>query len=131
MESTCHSTSLTTFHTTPTKTITTYHALLATFHNLQINDCPRFHTIKNPSTKQHQSTKKPSTTADINTSNFLNTSQPKLQTLEEKIGRGKSFGTFGTAPHLARMYPLIWGVPSLSCLRRNSPRSMCYTRSLT
>ena len=132
MERTCHLTSLKTFHTTPTKTLTTYHALLATFHNLQINDCPRFHTIQNPSTKQHQSTKKPSTTADINTfSNFLDTSQPKLQTLGEKNRKREIIWYIWYSPHLARMYPLIWGVPSLSCLRRNSPRSMCYTRSLT
>ena len=59
---------------------------------------------------------------------FLETSQHKLQTLRAKIGRETSFGT---TPHLARTFPLTSGVPSLSYLTRNSPRSMCYIRSLT
>ena len=80
------------------------------------------YTIKNPSTKkQHQSIRKPSTTADTSTfSHFLHKSQPKLQTLGEKIERETSFGT---TPHLARMYPLTSGVRFLSYLTRNSPRN--------
>ena len=34
-------------------------------------------------------------------------------------------------PHLARTSPLTSGIPSLSYLTRNSPRSMCCIRSLT
>jgi len=84
MERTCHSTSLTTFHSTSTN-LTPLHALLATFHKILIDDCPRFRTIKNPSTKQHQSIRKPLTTTDTSTfSHFLHTSQPKIQTLGEK-----------------------------------------------
>ena len=72
---------------------------------------------------------KASTKAVISTSShFLQTSQPKLQTLRAKIGRETSFCT---TPHLARTSPLTSGVPSLSYLTRNSPRSMCYIRSLT
>ena len=78
-------------------------ALLASFKNSHINrqswlmgfllcplidDCPRFRTIKNPSTKQNQSIRKPLKTADTSTfSHFLHTSQSKLQTQGEKIGR--------------------------------------------
>ena len=61
-------------------------------------------------------------------SHFLQASPPKLQTLREEIGRGTSFGT---TPHLAKKSPLTSGVPSLSYLTRNSPRSMCCIRSLT
>ena len=35
--------------------------------SILIDDCPRFRTIKNPLTKQHQSIRKPSTTADTTT----------------------------------------------------------------
>ena len=112
-------TSLTTFHSTSTKNLTTPHALLATFHNLLTDDCPRFRTIKNPLTKQHPSIRKPSTTADTTTfSHFLHTSRPTLHTLEEGIGRET---LFGTTPHLARMSPLTSGVLFLSYLTRNSP----------
>ena len=53
-----------------------------------IVDCPRFRMIKNPSTKQNQSIRKPLKTADTSTfSHFLHTSQSKLQTQGEKIGR--------------------------------------------
>ena len=78
-------------------------ALLASFKNSHIDrqswlmgfllcpsivDCPRFRTIKNPSTKQNQSIRKPLKTADTSTfSHFLHTSQSKLQTQGEKIGR--------------------------------------------
>ena len=78
-------------------------ALLASFENFHINrqywlmgfllcrlidDCPRFRTIKNPSTKQNQSIRKPLKTADTSTfSHFLHTTQSKLQTQGEKIGR--------------------------------------------
>ena len=84
-------------------------ALLASFKNSHINlqswlmgfllckciaDCPRFRTIENPSTKQHQSVRKPLTTADTSTfSHSHHISQPKLQTLWEKIGRESSFGS--------------------------------------
>ena len=129
MEHTCHSTSLTTSHSTSTKSLTANHALLATFHNLLIEDCPRFHTIKNSSTKQHQAIGKPSRTADTNTfSHFLHISQPKLQTLGEKIGRETSFVY---KPSFSTMYPRTWGVPFLSHLTQNSPESMCYIRSVT
>ena len=119
MERTCHLTSLKTFHTTPTKTLTTYHALLANFHNLQINDCPRFHTIKNPSTKQHQSTKKPSTTADINTfSNFLDTSQPKLQTLGEKNRKREIIWYFWYSPPFSKNVSTYMGCTFLKLLEK-------------
>ena len=114
---------------TSTENLTTLHALLGTFHNLLIDDCPRFRTIKNPLTKQHQSIRKPSTTADTGIfSHFLHTSQHTLHTLGENIGTET---LFGTNPHLARMSPLTSGVLFLSYLTRNSPRSMCYIRSLT
>ena len=129
MERTCHSTSLTTFHSTSVKNLTTLQVLLATFHNLLIDDCPRFRAIKNPLTKQHQSIRKPSTTADTSTfPHFLHTSQHKLHTLEENIERET---LFDTTPHLAKMSPLTSGVPFLSYLTRNSPRSMFCKRSST
>ena len=81
------------------------------------------------STKQHHSIWKPSTTAvTCTSSHFLQTSQPKLQTLRAKIGRETSFGT---TPHLASTFLLTSGVLSLDYLTRNPPRSMCYVRSLT
>ena len=130
MERTCHSTSLTTVPLYINKNLATLHALLAAFHNLLIDDCPRIRTIKNLLTKQHQSTRKSSTTADTSTfSQFLHTSQPgKLHALEENIERETSFGT---THHLARMSPLTSGVPVLSYFTRNSPRGMCSIRSLT
>ena len=91
IERTCHSTSLTTFHSTSTKNLTTLHALLATFHNLLIDDCPRFRTTKNPLTKQHQSIRKPSTTADTTTfSHFLHIiwyNPPFSKNVSTNIGR--------------------------------------------
>ena len=53
------------------------------------------------------------------------------QTSNSKRKNRKRDTSFGTTPHLARMSPLTSGVPSLSYLTQNSPRSMCYIRSLT
>ena len=122
-------TNLTISHSTSTKSLTANHALLATFHDLLQDDSPRFHTIKNSSTKQHQAIGKPSTTADPSTfSHFLHITQPKLQTLGEKIGRETSIAY---KPSFSKMYPRTSGVPFWSHLMRNSPRSMCCIRSVT
>ena len=127
LEHILHSTSIT-FHSTSNKNLTTLHALSATFDNQLIDDCPRFHTIKSPLKKQHHSIRKPLTTAVTSTSShFLQTSLPKLQTPREKIGREMSFGT---TLHLARTSTLTSGIPSFSYLAWNSPRSICYIRSL-
>ena len=57
---------------------------------------------------------------------FLQTSQPKVQTLREKIGRETSFGT---TPYLARTSPLTSGVPSLIYLTRKHVLHKIFNRN--
>ena len=132
MESTCHTTNLITSHSTLTRNPTTHHVLLATSHNLLMH-FPRSHTTKNPSTLQHHSIKKSSTTRDTCTFPHSQTNpQPTLQTLEEKIERDiESWKEISDKPLFSKNVTTNVGHAFPKLLGVDSQRSTHFMSSLT